>query len=565
MADLGANVVTAASGDEALRLLLEREFALILLDVQMPGMDGYDTASLIRMRERTRHIPIIYITAFNRSEVNVSRGYELGAVDYLFKPIVPEILRTKVGVFLELHRKKEEVRRQEALLRQAESRAHAQQLAEARAHYERSLLQQEVERERKVSEAREQRAQELAKLVQEKEQAQAELSAVAREREQLILALREADRRKDEFLAMLAHELRNPLAPVRHALEVFQLRAPQDEILQRAFASADRQVSHMTRLVDDLLDVSRITRGKVEIRPRLVTFKEIVDGAIQACDPFIQQRHHSLSVSLPEEPLILNVDPTRMTQVVANLLHNAAKYTPSGGRIELAARRNQGELVLSVRDNGVGLRPEMLQRVFELFVQVDPGSDRAQGGLGLGLTLVRSLVEMHGGRVSAHSQGLSQGSEFIVHLPLPAEATAPLAIPNMLKSAASLGSSLRPLNILLVEDNPDIRETLRDLLELHGHHVAEASDGRAAVELVLSQRPQVALVDIGLPELDGYQVAELVRASAGGADTRLVALTGYGHPEDRKRALAAGFDAHLVKPVSSEDLSQVLKRLCNAA
>ncbi|MFY0579696.1 response regulator [Cystobacter fuscus] len=565
MADLGANVVTAASGDEALRLLLEREFALILLDVQMPGMDGYDTASLIRMRERTRHIPIIYITAFNRSEVNVSRGYELGAVDYLFKPIVPEILRTKVGVFLELHRKKEEVRRQEALLRQAESRAHAQQLAEARAHYERSLLQQEVERERKVSEAREQRAQELAKLVQEKEQAQAELSAVAREREQLILALREADRRKDEFLAMLAHELRNPLAPVRHALEVFQLRAPQDEILQRAFASADRQVSHMTRLVDDLLDVSRITRGKVEIRPRLVTFKEIVDGAIQACDPFIQQRHHSLSVSLPEEPLILNVDPTRMTQVVANLLHNAAKYTPSGGRIELTARRDHGELVLSVRDNGVGLRPEMLQRVFDLFVQVDPGSDRAQGGLGLGLTLVRSLVEMHGGRVSAHSQGLSQGSEFVVHLPLPAEATAPLAIPNMLKSAASLGSALRPLNILLVEDNPDIRETLRDLLELHGHHVAEASDGRAAVELVLSQRPQVALVDIGLPELDGYQVAELVRASAGGADTRLVALTGYGHPEDRKRALAAGFDAHLVKPVSSEDLSQVLKRLCNAA
>jgi signal transduction histidine kinase len=565
MTDLGANVITAASGDEALRLLLEREFALILLDVQMPGMDGYDTASLIRMRERTRHIPIIYITAFNRSEVNVSRGYELGAVDYLFKPIVPEILRTKVGVFLELHRKKEEVRRQEVLLRQVESRAHAQQLAEARAQYERSLLQQEIERERKVSEAREQRAQELARLVAEKEQAEAELSAVAREREQLILALREADRRKDEFLAMLAHELRNPLAPVRHALEVFQLRAPQDELLQRAFASADRQVSHMTRLVDDLLDVSRITRGKVEIRPRLVTLKEVVEGAIQACDPLIQQRHHVLSVTLPEEPLILNVDSTRMTQVVANLLHNAAKYTPSGGHIDMTARRENGELVLSVRDNGVGLRPDMLQRVFDLFVQVDQGSDRAQGGLGLGLTLVRSLVEMHGGKVSAHSQGLSQGSEFIVRLPLPAEETAPLMLPNMLKSAASLGATLQPLHILLVEDNPDIRETLRDLLELHGHRVEEASDGRAAVELVLSQHPQVALVDIGLPELDGYQVAELVRASAGGASTRLIALTGYGHPEDRKRALAAGFDAHLVKPVSSEDLSQVLKRLCTAA
>ncbi|WP_146209915.1 response regulator [Vitiosangium sp. GDMCC 1.1324] len=718
MADLGANIVPASSGDEALRLLLERDFALILLDVQMPGMDGYETASLIRMRERTRHIPIIFITAFNRSEVNVTRGYELGAVDYLFKPIVPEILRTKVGVFLELHRKKEEVRRQAELLRQAENREHEQQLAEARAHYERSLLEQEVERERKVSEAREQRALELARLVKEKEQAQAalhesnarlrlladtasqllkgadgntlldsvhhqiaehlglevclgyflrehngpleltahagipasmiprlehlehgqgvagrvaaeqkrwmldagaaangpspdaapelglaalacypllsqgrvlgtlafgtrtmrvfsqdELSlmqgvcdqvAVALERERLIDALREADRRKDEFLAMLAHELRNPLAPVRSALEVFRMRMWQDNVIQRAIASADRQVAHMTRLVDDLLDVSRITRGKVEIKPILLSLTDLVEGAVQACEPIISQRRHELTVSLPSEQLMLNVDPTRMTQVVANLLHNAAKYTPSGGRIQLHAERQGDELLLSVRDNGIGLRPEMLHRVFELFVQVDPGSDRAQGGLGLGLTLVRSLVEMHGGAVSARSEGISKGSEFTVRLPLPQETPAALSLPSMAK-ASTTANKLQPLHILLVEDNPDIRETLRDLLELHGHRVEEASDGRSAVELVLSQHPQVALVDIGLPELDGYKVAELVRASANGADTRLVALTGYGHPEDRKRALEAGFDAHLVKPVSSDDLSQVLKKLCTAA
>ncbi|WP_395820594.1 response regulator [Archangium minus] len=719
MEDLGANVVAASSGDEALRLLLERDFALILLDVQMPGMDGYETATLIRMRERTRHIPIIFITAFNRSEVNVSRGYELGAVDYLFKPIVPEVLRTKVGVFLELHRKKEEVRRQAELLRQAETREHERQLAEARAHYERSLLQQEMERERKVSEALEQRAQELARLVQEKEQAQSalhesnarlrlladtasrllkgtdgrplldsvhqhisehlglevclgylsregngpleltahsgisptmrerlerlepgqgvagkvateqrrwvldagaaangpapdaapelglaalacyplisqgrvlgtlafgtrtmrtftedELSlmqgvcdqvAVAMERERLIGALREADRRKDEFLAMLAHELRNPLAPVRSALEVFRMRMKQDDVLQRTIASADRQVAHMTRLVDDLLDVSRITRGKVELKPVSVTLTDLVEGAVQACEPIISQRHHELSVSLPSETVMLNVDPTRMTQVVANLLHNAAKYTPSGGRIHLNAERQGNELVLSVRDNGIGLRPDMLHRVFDLFVQVDPGSDRAQGGLGLGLTLVRRLVEMHGGHVSARSEGLSKGSEFTVRLPLPAGPAPALAIPHMVKAAAATAHKLQPLHILLVEDNPDIRETLRDLLELHGHRVEEASDGRSAVALVLSQRPQVALVDIGLPELDGYKVAELVRASAGGSDTRLVALTGYGHPEDRKRALEAGFDAHLVKPVSSDDLSQVLKKLCTAA
>ena len=719
MADMGANIVTASSGDEALRLLLDRDFALILLDVQMPGMDGYETASLIRMRERTRHIPIIFITAYNRSEVNVSRGYELGAVDYLFKPIVPEIFRTKVTVFLDLHRKTEEVRRQAELLRQAENREHERELAEARAEYERSLLEQEMERERKVSEAREQRAQELGRLVNEKEQAQSALHesnarlrlladvasrllkgpdgrtllnsvhhqivehlglevcmgylfqegagalhlaahagipegmlhrmeplaagqgvagkvaaecqrwvldtgaaangpvpdaapelglaalacyplisqgrvlgtlafgtrtlrtfsadeislmqgvcdqvAVALERERLIGALREADRRKDEFLAMLAHELRNPLAPVRHALEVFRMRMWQDDIIQRTIASADRQVAHMTRLVDDLLDVSRITRGKVELKPILVPLSDVVEGAMQACDPIVTQRRHELSVSMPSETVMLNVDPTRMTQVVANLLHNAAKYTPSGGRIHLKAERQGDELVLTVRDNGIGLKPEMLHRVFDLFVQVDPGSDRAQGGLGLGLTLVRSLVEMHGGSVSARSEGLAQGSEFTVRLPLPPEVPAALAIPTMLKAAAAAAQKLQPLHILLVEDNPDIRETLKDLLELHGHRVQEASDGRSAVDLVLSERPQVALVDIGLPELDGYKVAELVRASAGGAETRLVALTGYGHPEDRKRALEAGFDAHLVKPVSSDDLSQVLKKLCTVA
>jgi CheY-like chemotaxis protein len=362
---------------------------------------------------------------------------------------------------------------------------------------------------------------------------------------------------------MLAHELRNPLAPVRHALEVIRLRMWQDDIIQRAISSADRQVAHMTRLVDDLLDVSRITRGKVELKPIPVPLTDVVEGAVQACEPIINQRRHELSISLPSETVMLNVDPTRLTQVVANLLHNAAKYTPSGGRIQLNAERQGDELMLSVRDNGIGLRPEMLHRVFELFVQVDPGSDRAQGGLGLGLTLVHSLVEMHGGSVSARSEGLAKGSEFIVRLPLPPEAPAALALPGMVKTAAF--NKLRPLHILLVEDNPDIRETLKDLLELHGHRVEEASDGRSAVELVLSQRPQVALVDIGLPELDGYKVAELVRSSVGGTTTRLVALTGYGHPEDRKRALEAGFDAHLVKPVSSDDLSQVLKNLCTAA
>jgi signal transduction histidine kinase len=567
--DLGVNMVTASSGSEALRHLLEREFALILLDVQMPGIDGLETARLVRARERTRHIPIIFVTAHHRSEDNVSRGYELGAVDYLFKPIVPEVLRTKVSVFLELHRRSQEVKAQAELLRQASEREHARELAEARARYEQSLLREEMERERKVAEALGQRAEELARLVAEKQRAEE--------------ALRDADRRKDEFLAMLAHELRNPLAPVRHALEVVRVRSGSDDVVRRTLASAERQVVHMTRLVDDLLDVSRITRGRVELRRGTVALADVVEAAVQACEPDVRKRGHALVVELPEEAVLLDADATRLTQVVANLLHNASKYTPEGGRLRLWATPEEGWVSVSVRDSGIGIREDMLQRVFELFVQVDPTSDRAQGGLGLGLTLVRRLVEMHGGTVHARSEGPGKGSEFVVRLPrlaaTAASATATAAaaaavsaavgagVPAQLLSAAARRAPAAPgkpppLRILLVEDNADIRDTLRELLELQGHSVQEAADGRAGVDLALSAQPQVALVDIGLPELDGYQVAELVRQAAGAGAPRLVALTGYGHEDDRRRALDAGFDAHLVKPVSSEELNLVLRTLC---
>ncbi|MDQ3265755.1 MAG: response regulator [Myxococcota bacterium] len=550
LGDLQANIVQAQSGDDALRLLLSRDFALILLDIQMPNLDGFETAQLIRARERSRHVPIIFLTALNRSEVNVVKGYGLGAVDFLFKPLVPEILRSKVNVFLDLYRQRKQAQQQDALLRDLERREAERKLEQTRREYEQSLLREEMERERKVKEALAQRADELGRLVAQKEEAE-------QRNQQLIEELHDRDRRKDEFLAMLAHELRNPMAPIRASLEILRaLTAPAEEKSLRALDTADRQVVHMCRLVDDLLDVSRITRGKVELRKAPIALPALVEQAVQAAEPLVRERKHLLSVTLPSQALSLQVDGTRLTQVLANLLHNAAKYTDPGGSLSLGARVLAGQLVISVKDSGIGIAPEMLPRVFDLFVQVAPTSGRATGGLGLGLTLVKSLVEMHDGHVEAHSDGLGRGSEFLIRLPLPPQAPATATE----RSTAAI-RKLPPLDILLIEDNPDIRSSLRDLLELNGHRVEEAQSGERGVELALQSRPTIALVDIGLPGMDGYGVAEALRQRADGHCPRLVALTGYGNAEATERVKAAGFDAHLVKPISFSDLSKVLLTL----
>jgi len=552
LGEVQANIVHAQSGDDALRLLLSRDFALILLDVQMPNLDGYETAQLIRARQRTRHVPIIFLTALNRSEVNVTKGYALGAVDFLFKPLVPEILRSKVNVFLDLYRQRKQAQQHETLLREVERQKAERTLQQAKAEYQQSLLREEMERERKVKEVLEQRAGELSRLVEQKEQAE-ELTR------QLIDELRERDRRKDEFLAMLAHELRNPMAPIRASVDLLRQVFPStDHRVERALDTADRQVVHMCRLVDDLLDVSRITRGKVELRKQEVSLTALVEQAIQATEPLVRERNHTLTVSLPPESPSLVVDATRLTQVLANLIHNAAKYTDPGGNLHLHAEPAEGELAIHVRDNGVGIAAEMLPRVFEIFVQAEPTSGRATGGLGLGLTLVKSLVELHEGQVEARSPGLGQGSEFIIRLPLPPQSPAPRSATQ--RSARAL-AKLPPLDILLIEDNPDIRSSMRDLLELNGHRVEEAEDGERGIELAMARRPTVALVDIGLPGMDGYGVAQALRQRCNGSCPRLVALTGYGNAEATERALAAGFDAHLTKPVSFEDLSKVLLSL----
>jgi PAS domain S-box-containing protein len=383
-------------------------------------------------------------------------------------------------------------------------------------------------------------------------------------------ALREADRRKDEFLATLAHELRNPLAPLRTGLQVLNMISSQESGVVQTREMMNRQLGQMVRLIDDLLDISRITRGKIELRKERVELAVVIRSAVETSRPVIEQAGHELTVSLPPEPVYLVADATRLAQILLNLLNNAARYTEPGGRIGLTAElaeRGKGkpaEVVIRVYDNGTGIPPEMLPRIFEMFTQVDRSLERSQGGLGIGLTLVRSLVELHGGTVVAHSNGLGHGSEFVVRLPVAPElieaaaptadstaATAPRALPLMRSSAPAR-------RILIVDDNRDSALSLALLLQLGGYQTHTAHDGPAAVDAARAFRPEVALLDIGLPGLNGYEVARRIRKELGLKDAILVALTGWGQDEDRRRAREAGFDHHLVKPVDPQELRALL-------
>jgi signal transduction histidine kinase/CheY-like chemotaxis protein len=713
LAQLGQEVVTATSGTDALKKLLYQDFAVIILDVRMPDMDGFETASLIRTRDRNRATPIIFLTAHTGGEQQVLRAYELGAVDFLQKPVVAEVLRGKVAVFVELFRKTLEVRRQGELLRELEKKEHARALDEARQRWESEALRQEAEQSRRVADALAAKNAELAVSIRERERAEENLrqavqrlrilsetatrllmavpprevlhdlfeplsahlgldvyfmhltngdglhldgcrgvpleraeelaaavcarachgAAERRERvgsdgepivdealaelgltcwicipllgqsrfvgtlffgsrrrlrfdsedlavmqvcaDQIAMALdrvnlfrelerrndelAESDQRKDEFLAMLGHELRNPLAPLVTALQVLRLRKSDDPTVVKAERAMDRQLRHIVRLVDDLLDVSRINRGKIELKFETVELAGIIEHAIHTSRPLIEEHRHAFHVDLPHDRPRVTVDPTRISQVVSNLLNNAAKYTPRGGRIWLTVMTSGRDLEIRVRDDGMGIDDEMMPRVFELFVQAPRAADRSLGGLGIGLSLVRSLVELHGGQISGTSEGRGHGSEFRVTLPGVVE-PAYIDVVEVVDAESSAGHSMSPLRILVVEDNSDIRETLKDLLIMCGHTVDVAEDGERGLQMVLDLKPNVALIDIGLPGLDGYGVAKTLRLRMGGdLHTRLIALTGYGQPDDKRKALDAGFDAHLVKPVDLEHLSEVLR------
>jgi two-component system, sensor histidine kinase len=373
-------------------------------------------------------------------------------------------------------------------------------------------------------------------------------------REQAAQALREADRRKDEFLATLAHELRNPLAPLRNSLHILQLTACNDPTIERLCETMERQVNHLVRLVDDLLEVSRITRGKIELRKETVELAGIARNAIETSRPLIDAAGLQLAISLPQDPMLLNGDPVRLAQIFANLLNNAAKYTDEGGQIWFTARRENEEVVVSVRDTGIGIPKDVLPKVFDMFMQVDRTTDRSQGGLGIGLTLVRSLAQLHEGSVSAYSAGPGRGSEFSVRLPI--AKSEPNSNQSQLIGGAS--QALPSRRILVVDDNVDAATTLAMLLKFLGADVHIAHDGPGALTAIEEFRPDVILLDIGMPGMDGFEVAKRIRQQPEFERIALIALTGWGQDDDRRRTREAGFDHHLIKPADIAALQSLL-------
>jgi signal transduction histidine kinase len=521
LSDLGQNLVTARSGGDALERLMADEFAVVLLDVNMPGMDGFEVASMIHEHPRYEKTPIIFITGVHVGELDRLRGYTLGAVDYVSVPVVPAILRTKVAVLVELYCQRRELQRLNHSLAEANAR-----LTEAH-----STLQAEK----------------------------------TRELEQLNATLREANRHKDEFLAMLAHELRNPLASIHNAMQLMRNPALPTAQLGWAREMIERQLGHLTRLIDDLLDVARITRGKINLAREPVALSTLVARSVETVQPLLTQKRHQLLVDVAREPLYIDGDPTRLIQIVGNILSNATKYTDAGGRIELWAG-SRGEMIeIRIRDNGIGIAPELIVDVFNLFAQaqasrLDQGS---QAGLGIGLALVKRLVELHGGQVEARSDGPGTGSEFCVRFPRVGRA----ALESLLRSkkpavpepaAAAMPARRR---ILIADDNRDALESLAQLLQLAGHEVYRAGDGLEAIGAAEEFRPELMLLDIGMPGLDGYEVARRVRAQEWGRSTVLVAVTGWGQDADRRRSREAGFDSHWVKPLDAHKLASLLGSL----
>ena len=677
LAELGENIVVATSGEEALRLMLRMDFAVVLLDVNMPLMDGFETAALIRRRRRAAHTPIIFVTAFG-DEMHAAQGYSLGAVDYILTPVVPDVLRTKVKVFVQLYRMTAQIKQQAEdrirLVQEQSARAAAEQairrsafLAEASrelsgsleidaagerltrfvvpfmadlcalvlvdergetddiklawmsspaedalvqtmsgsrlldedvdAAVRRSLEGGSCERIRltqagsvlKVAAADAgaaalnaglglahaaifplmARGRTLGALLLGFSEARgfgraedalaSELAgrvAIALDNARLYSKIREADRRKDEFLAMLAHELRNPLAPIRNAVEIMRLRNAPNAVPDAVCEVIGKEVGHMSRLVDDLLDVSRINRGKITLKLAAVDIASILPTAIASKQSLLDSRSQAVELSVPDTALWVRGDPVRLTQVIVNLVDNAAKFTPEGGRLEVRMRGDGGQCELRIRDNGIGIATDLLPDVFQLFIQGERSLDRRMGGLGIGLALVKDLVELHGGSVEAHSEGLGKGSEFVVRLPLIEHE------PECVEPASCVSPELASNHrILVVDDHVDAAMSLAMLLSIRGHTVETAHSGIEALRLAAQFRPRLAVLDIGLPGMDGYELATRLLELPEMRDTTLIAMTGYGQPEDQRRSAAAGFHHHLVKPVEPATLHAIIDAL----
>jgi signal transduction histidine kinase/CheY-like chemotaxis protein len=652
--ELNQELVFVRSGREALREILQREFAVILLDVNMPDIDGFETAAMIRQYKRAVDTPIIFITSY-ADEIQTERGYALGAVDYITSPVVPHILRSKVRVFVRLFAMQRQIKRQadaRASIAAAEAARAAAEDSDRRSvflasasHALNASLQVDVgmrelarllvptvasvavvagstEDELKptavvasgsaVSEltfaelpqgvgaalrraAAERRRIYLddtrpwlaatalpllngnrllgvlfvatdtnhhpvdwrvlddlasrAAVALENASLYGSLQSEIVERRAAEMELQEAGRRKDEFLAMLSHELRNPLAPIRTALEVIRRVAPPDPKLDRASDIMVRQVRQMTRLIDELLDVARISQGKIVLAREKVDLNAVISQSVETAQPLIDSRGQSLRVVPLAEPMWLQGDFARLAQIISNLLNNASKYSEKGTRIELNASQDSEGAAIRVRDHGIGIEAQLLPRIFDLFTQGARGLDRAQGGLGVGLTLARRLAEMHGGRLSVASEGAGRGSEFTLRLPCVALVGGGEALPP-----PPLAPAPPACRVLIVDDNRDAALSVASFLELGGHTVRTAADGGEALAVAATFHPEVAVLDIGLPVLNGYEVAMQLRQVPATRDTLLIALTGYGQREDKLNAEAAGFNHHFVKPADPSAL-----------
>ncbi len=536
---LGHNLVAVNSGLEALEALMKQEFAVVLLDVKMPGMDGFETAALIHDHPRFETTPIIFVTGVHVTEFDRLKGYKAGAIDYVYIPVVPEILRSKVAVLIELDRQRRAL--------QAVNR----QLAESNRRLEEANSALQSEKTRQLEEINER----LRQANDELHRTNQSLENEVRERIRAENSLKEAVIKRDEFLAMLSHELRNPLSPLRNASHMLMQGETTDPKIVWSRGVIERQLRHMIRLVDDLLDVSRIARGKIVLLSEPVKLADVMNAAVETVQPLLEQKNQQLQIEVDPE-LVVRGDPVRLSQIVGNLLHNAAKYTGDGGHIVLLTRARGDRAEIVVQDTGIGIAPDAMPRIFELFTQIPSERASTTGGLGIGLALVRALVELHGGEISATSLGVDQGSEFSVRLPL----LDARAVAGQATAGAGKVEPAAPIrrNILIADDNQDALESLALMLRMEGHEVHCASDGEEALLLAGQRRPEIVVLDVGMPKLDGCEVARRIRAETWGRDAVLVALTGWGQEIDRRRSREAGFDMHLVKPVDPATLCDML-------
>ncbi len=548
---------------------------VLVIDWNMPGVTGVEVCRFLRQDRTTRELPVLILTGTHRTTEDIVEALASGANDFLPKPYVDAELLARVNALVRTTTLHQRIARAEKELRTLFAELPDPLIAVSESL---QVVFMNAEASRVFGDAPPgELAALMPSLVPQTPESPRQLTIVGRvyapavrrvELEQGVrtwaVTLRDvtevvqAVRARDEFLAMLAHELRNPLAPIVTALELMKLDRGDDQTRQRAEAVVERQVGRLRRLVDDLIDVSRITRGKIELRKELLDLGAAVDAALESVQPLVTDRGHRLDVERPDEPVMVEADPIRLEQILTNLLTNAARYTEAGGRVRVKLDAEGGDATVRVIDNGCGISPEQLPRIFELFVQGQSGLDRSGAGLGIGLTLVKRLTEAHGGTIEAHSEGLTRGSEFVLRLPYAGTAKLRAHVAPVERPTRALRTT--ELRILVVDDNADAADLLGEMLALEGDQVRVIHDGQVALETAREFRPDVVLLDIGLPVLDGYSVARQLRADPLLRGVLLVAVTGYGQSRDVRLSQDAGFDAHMVKPLLLSEIRRVIDR-----